>query len=366
MGDYMKGVLISGYYGFNNTGDEAMIETMSIELAKKNYRLVVLSSNPEKTRELYNVEAYDRYKFLEIVKAIKNTDILVSGGGTLFQDITSKKSIWYYLGIVKLAQWLGKKVIIAYQGMGPINTKFYRWITKKTLNKKSVKLIALRDKAAIEYAKEMGIKKEKMILSSDMIFMMKPPAKERSLKILNDNVHAKKEDETLIGFSVGEWKDKDRTDLFAEVADRLVEKYNARIVFFPFHKPKDAEISKIIMHKMKHEEKTVLIPNRYLPSEILGTMGLMNINIGVRLHALVFSALMNVPTIGISYEPKIDGFLEMINMTPVCTYENISVEKILEKVDVFMQNTEVNYKEKTEEFSKMGQNVLDRIIKELD
>ena len=126
------------------------------------------------------------------------------------------------------------------------------------------------------------------------------------------------------------------------------------------------EISKIIMHKMKYEDKTVLMPNRYLPSEILGTMGLMDVNIGVRLHALVFSALMNVPTVGISYEPKIDGFLEMINMTPVCTYENISVEKILEKVDSFMENGNVNYKEKTVEFAKMGQEVLNKIIAELD
>ena len=60
------------------------------------------------------------------------------------------------------------------------------------------------------------------------------------------------EGQKLIGLSIREWKDKDRTDLFAELADKLVEKYDARIVFFPFHKPKDAEISKIIMHKMKH------------------------------------------------------------------------------------------------------------------
>ena len=63
----MKNVLISGYYGFNNTGDEAMIETLASELAKRNYRLVVLSSNPDKTRELYNVEAYDRFKFFSIL-----------------------------------------------------------------------------------------------------------------------------------------------------------------------------------------------------------------------------------------------------------------------------------------------------------
>lgn len=362
----MKSVLISGYYGFNNTGDEAMIETFSIALAKKNYKLIVLSSNPDRTKELYNVEAYDRYNLAEIVKAIRKSDILVSGGGTLFQDITSKKSIWYYLGIVQLAQLLGKKVCIAYQGMGPINTKFYRFMTKSILNRKSVKLVAMRDKQAYDYAKEMGIKEEKMMISSDMIFMMKPPAPERCMKIIKDNVHNYKEGEVLIGFSIREWKDKDRTDLFAEIADRLVEKYNARIVFFPFHKPKDAEISKIVMHKMKHEEATVLMPNRYLPSEILGAMGYMNVNIGVRLHSLVFSALMNVPTIGISYEPKIDGFLEMMNMTSVCTYEKISVDKIMEQVEIYMKDINVNYKEKTQAFEKMGQEALDKIIKELE
>ena len=166
----MKNVLISGYYGFNNTGDEAMIETMSMLLARRDYGLIVLSSNPERTKELYNVQAYDRYKFKEIIKAIKKSDVVVSGGGTLFQDITSKKSIWYYLGIVKLAQFLGKKVCIAYQGIGPLSTKLYRRMTRKTLNKKSVKLVALRDEHAINFAKELGIKEEKICFSSDMIF----------------------------------------------------------------------------------------------------------------------------------------------------------------------------------------------------
>ena len=154
----MKNVLISGYYGFNNTGDEAMIETMSILLAKRNYGLIVLSSNPEKTKELYNVQAYDRAKLSQVIKAIKKADIVVSGGGTLFQDITSKKSIWYYLGIVKIAQLMRKKVCVAYQGMGPLETGLYRKMTKNILNKKSVKLVALRDEHAIDFAKELGIK----------------------------------------------------------------------------------------------------------------------------------------------------------------------------------------------------------------
>lgn len=362
----MKNVLISGYYGFNNTGDEAMIETMSTLLAKRDYGLIVLSSNPERTKELYNVQAYDRYKIGEVIKAIKKADMVVSGGGTLFQDVTSKKSIWYYLGIVWLAQLLKKKVCIAYQGMGPLTTDLYRKMTKKLLNKKSVKLVALRDEHAIEFAKELGINEEKLSFSSDMVFMMKPPQKERCMKILNDNVHGYREGQKIIGLSIREWKDKDRTDLFAKLADELVEKYDARIVFFPFHKPKDAEISKIIMHKMKHENAAVLLPNRYLPSEILGTMGLMDVNIGVRLHSLVFSAVMNVPTIGISYDPKIDGFLELINMTPVCTYDEIAVDKILNYVENFMKKEKVDYSEKIGYFRRIGTETLDKILEKIE
>lgn len=362
----MKNVLISGYYGFNNTGDEAMIETMSTLLAKRNMGLIVLSSNPDKTKELYNVQAYDRNNFSEVIKAIKKSDIVVSGGGTLFQDVTSRKSIWYYLGIIKIAQLLGKKICVAYQGMGPINSKKHIKMTKRLLNNKNVKLVGMRDNQAIDYAKEIGISEDKITFSSDMVFMMEPPAKERSLKILNDNVHNYKEGQKLIGFSIREWQDKDRTDSFAELADKLVEKYDARIVFFPFHKPKDAEISKIIMHKMKHEDSAVLIPNRYLPSEILGTMGLMDVNVGVRLHSLVFSAVMNVPTVGISYDPKIDGFLGLLNLTPACEYENISIEKILNEIGKYIDGEKVDYSEKINEFKRIGIETLDKIIDEIE
>ncbi len=361
----MKNILISGYYGFNNTGDEAMIETMSTLLAKRDCSLSVLSSNPDKTKELYNVQAFDRYKFSEIKKAIKKADLVVSGGGTLFQDITSKKSIWYYLGIIKLAQLYRKKIVVCYQGMGPLDTKFYRWMTKHILNKKSIKFVGLRDNKAIEFAKSIGIKENKIIFSSDMIFMMKPPAEERINKIIKDNVLNYEEGQKLIGISTREWSDKDRTDELAKAADLIVERYNARIVFFPFHKPKDAEISKIIMHKMKHEDKACLMPNRYLPSEILGAMGKMDVNIGVRLHSLIFSAIGNVPTIGISYDPKIDGFLDMIHLNPVCTYEEMDAKRIADEVGTKLANKNVNYVDSISEFRKKGEEALEKIIAEL-
>ena len=75
---------------------------------------------------------------------------------------------------------------------------------------------------------------------------------------------------------------------------------------------------------------------------------------------------MNVPTIGISYDPKIDGFLEMINMTPVCTYDEIAVDKILSYVENFMEKEKVDYSEKINYFKRIGTETLDKILKELE
>ena len=74
---------------------------------------------------------------------------------------------------------------------------------------------------------------------------------------------------------------------------------------------------------------------------------------------------MNVPTVGISYDPKIDGFLELINMTPVCTYDDIAVDKILSYVDNFMNNEKVDYLDKINYFREIGTKTLNKILDEI-
>ena len=92
----------------------------------------------------------------------------------------------------------------------------------------------------------------------------------------------------------------------------------------------------------------------------------MDVNVGVRLHSLVFSAVGNVPTIGISYDPKIDGFLELINMKPACTYNEVSVDKLMESVKKYMDGEKVDYRDKINEFKSVGEKTLDFIIKEIE
>ena len=90
-----KKVVISGYYGFDNFGDDAILSVLCDKLKSLNAGVTVISSNPSKTANDYGVKAVKNFDIKTLVKTIKSSDILISGGGSLLQDVTSLKSLLY-------------------------------------------------------------------------------------------------------------------------------------------------------------------------------------------------------------------------------------------------------------------------------
>ncbi|MBI2251455.1 MAG: polysaccharide pyruvyl transferase family protein, partial [Armatimonadetes bacterium] len=156
-------VVISGYYGYENIGDEAILKAIleSISEEISNLKFIVLSNNPLITSQTFNVKAVHRYNFPQIIKAILKSSVFISGGGGLIQDITSFKSLQYYLGLILLAKILRKPVIIYAQGIGPLLHRKSKIFTKFICN--LVDLITVRDYASKEELKKLGIKKEILV-----------------------------------------------------------------------------------------------------------------------------------------------------------------------------------------------------------
>ena len=95
-------IVISGYYGSKNAGDEAMLAAM-IEVflsIDKKVHITVVSANPDDTKKRHGVAAVGLTDIFAIVGAIRKADILISGGGSLLQNVTSGRSLYYYLGII--------------------------------------------------------------------------------------------------------------------------------------------------------------------------------------------------------------------------------------------------------------------------
>lgn len=157
-----KKVLISGYIGFSNFGDDVIFAMLTRHLKAKGFKVSALSANPQKTKAQFKVNAANYMNPLSIIKEIASCDYLISGGGSLLQNVTSSLSLLYYILIIICAKLMFKKVIIFAQGIGPIYGVFWHILTRITLN--MCNLVTVRDS---ESYKQLGRWKIKSRLVDD-------------------------------------------------------------------------------------------------------------------------------------------------------------------------------------------------------
>ncbi|MCX7781746.1 MAG: polysaccharide pyruvyl transferase CsaB, partial [Negativicutes bacterium] len=297
----MSEIVISGYYGFTNAGDEAMLAAMieAFTDIQPNVKITVISGNPADTRRRHGVNAVYRLNYPEIARVISRSDILISGGGSLLQDVTSDRSLYYYLSIMMLAKKLGKPVMLYAQGIGPVRGRLAQNAMRVIGN--MVDLITVRDEGSRRELAGLGVTKPPVYVTADPVLAMHPVDTSIGRSILRR--YGAEGASPVVGLSVREWKDWTHyKKVLAHAADRIIEEYKARVVFLPMQWPDDMAAAKKIAARMRH--KATVLQEEYTTSELLSLVGNLDILIGIRLHALIFAAVMHVPMIGVSYDPK--------------------------------------------------------------
>ena len=321
----MYNILISGYYGFDNIGDESILRTLVSSLREHipGCSLTVLSHNPAATREKYGVEAVDRMSPAAILRAVKRCDMLISGGGSLLQDVTSSKSLHYYLAIIRCAEFFRKKVFIYSQGIGPIDRPGSRRAAARALRRADG--IVVRDERSAALLEEIGIPHDRVVITADPVIRMKKPDKAVGAEILR-RAGVTLDGRLTVGWAI---REKDRDSRFvAEILKSirwLKEKYNAQSVLIPFHYEEDGEVCRHIAAQLP-DDTAVCLNEKYLSEDMLSIIGSMDVLVGVRLHSLIYAAIMGVPLIGISYDPKCTAFLHSVGLDKLSTRDAFTAE----------------------------------------
>lgn len=354
-----KKIIMSGYFGFSNSGDDAILKSIieSFKSLDHDLNIKVLSKDPDLTEMEYGVAAVDRFKFFDVRKSLKASDMLISGGGSLLQDKTSSRSIWYYLLIMKLAKRYKKKVFVYSNGVGPINKRFNRNITRRVLNK--VDYITLRDKDSYDFIKSIGVNNPNVKVLSDPVFNLKEASDESVRKKFDIN-----KDTVLV--SIRSWMDDEK--LISELSkflNYLIDE-GKNIVFMPMQTPRDTTISEKIASNLKSSK---IIDEKY-PVEIL--MSLMKNDdfiVAMRLHAMIYAIHQNLPFIGLSYDPKTETLLkdfdESINIdVDAINYDDLlkAYKYIKDNRDFFISNLSTineENKKKAIEASKLALELLE-------
>ncbi|MEK4276666.1 polysaccharide pyruvyl transferase CsaB [Paenibacillus sp. FSL R7-0026] len=346
-------LVISGYYGFRNSGDEAVLKSILTALEEESQRSnvtiepIVLSGDPESTTAMYGVRSVHRMKLKEVREALKESDGLISGGGSLLQDATGLKSIPYYLGVIKLAQWLKKPTFIYAQGIGPVNRKIFNPMIKSVF--KACTYVSVRDEQSADYLRGLGLQWNQIHVVPDPVMGL--PLPETKVKSgagaisTNGAVQANQVETAsgahtklpVIGISVRFWE-SDRKELTAIATGlkKLCSKRAVHLRFLPFHLPVDEQASRFLMEMLgdvtSKGSEISITPDMTDPQLMLEEVSKCDLVIGMRLHSLIYAASQYVPPVGISYDPKIDQFLLRLDSEPAGNTDTLDGDKLAKTV----------------------------------
>ncbi|MBW5445901.1 polysaccharide pyruvyl transferase CsaB [Cohnella sp. CFH 77786] len=377
-------LVLSGYYGFKNSGDEAVLKSIltALEHAGKERGVrvepVVLSGDPDWTSRQYGVEAVPRLKLGAVRAALRSSDGLISGGGSLLQDATGLGSIPYYLGIMEMARWCGKPTFVYAQGIGPVNRSIFRWPIARAFRKAAY--VSVRDEESAALLRQFGVPGERVEVVPDPVMGLPMPGEAVGGSVAGGAASAtasgsgvsrgegvaelagvsdqggagadcartgvlsesagrsggegeaplagtrEREDAdgpALVGVSVRFWRG-DRADLdrAAAALEALAGRRSVRLRFLPFHHGLDEDASRYVMERLASARVACeLAPAHDEPQAMLGEVGRCRLLFGMRLHSLIYAANREVPLLGLSYDPKIDQFLARIGQKAIGSTE---------------------------------------------
>jgi len=283
-----KKILISGYYGFDNFGDEAILGVLVKKLYEMKTDVRVLTKIPTKTASLYGVKATLYFCLIQVIYRLKECDILISGGGSLLQDVTSLKSLLYYLWVINTALFFKKKVIIFAQGIGPINNKIGAFLTKNTLKKCS--LITVRDEKSLFLLRGWGINTN---LVCDPLFNLS----------LVGSMPSNRVGVQLRGFKTL------KENLLIKLAEQINKDFSDKeIEIYSFQDSLDLSVCKhfeILLKALNPQIKTKLIFNQ-TSAEILDKISKLDYMIAMRFHASLIALKYGIKTFAICYDEKVE------------------------------------------------------------
>lgn len=287
----MARILISGYYGFDNLGDELLLAALlrELEQALPGSQITVLSANPAATRACHGVDALQRMDFQTVLHGVERCDLLISGGGSLLQDGTSGRSLWYYLGLLALAQSLGKRTMVYSQGAGPLLRPWNRALTRRVLS--GVSAITLRDLPSQALLESLGLTLPVTVTADPVLGL---PLERGTC------------DPRQLGWIVhGRYCTPELCRTLAGALERL-SRWGYTCWLLPFCPREDGPVLDDLSRWGR------VTPRAELWRRLKGC-GLVA---SMRLHGLILGARLGAEPVALGREPKSDAFLESLGRTP--------------------------------------------------
>lgn len=353
-------ILITGSYGQGNTGDEAILTAIVDQLRRRmpDARLAVVAGDAETIRRQFGVETVWWGDWAGIAQAVRQSDMVIQGGGGIFFDYSGfhpwnlfengAPDLAHYGGFSLLANLYRKPFMIYGVGVGPLITDAGREMAKVAHS--LADRITVRDVESKSSLEELGIESNRIDVTADPAFSVRPADESRAREILSE--HGVDCSRPVIAITARPW-DYEITQSewersLAGAISELAHSKQAQILLIPFHKGYDDGPLSRIRERLTAGEVFVL-GNQYMPNEIAGVIGACDLLIGMRLHSILFAILTATPAIALAYDPKVRSLARRIGHEEICV-DLADLSKLKDVIDNVWETRE----ELSRDFARAG------------
>ena len=359
-------IFIVGNYGLGNLGDELVLSSI-IHLLRTKFKkceITVLSFDPKKTISQHDVNSVlnkpDPKNLIIMAKEIYKNDVVICGGGGILMVTRSIIPVLYYFIPIYIAKIFSKPIFFYGVGAGPIDGKLGKFVVKVTCNLATA--IWARDEVSKELLLDIDVKKSIDIVLDPAIFYTE-----------FFNISRKKNTKSrkpIIGISIVPWGDKRYPCIGVDVLKFeeykrnivqlitcIVNKVDAEIILVPMKHPSDTVVIDEIINSLPGTAKIkTKKPKKHELSELISIFKDIDLFIGCRLHSIILSTTMNIPTIAIAYHEKVNSYMKLLEeedkVIEITNFNPMNVCKIFEEIWIDHENIAMNLKKKIEEIRK--------------
>lgn len=283
-------MLLCGYYGEHNLGDDALLEVLLRQLPA-GWRPLVCAADQGQVQRRFAVATTDRRRLAGVLQALSGCDGLVLGGGSLLQDATSFASLLYYALLIAAARLQGKPVALWGQGLGPLRRRRSRLLVRALLHQ--VQAISWRDPASASLAAGWGIE---AAVAGDPVWALPPqPWLGRGGPIV------------LCWRPVAQLAGEAWLPYLQALA-RLADSIDREVLWLPFHQDQDRGLldglrrQGLLPEGLAARSREIEAAD---PAAALHVFAGASLVLAMRLHGLILAALTGAPCAALSYDPKV-------------------------------------------------------------
>lgn len=341
------GVLICGAYGMRNAGDEAILQAVVSEMRGLDpwMPVSVMSRRASETALSCGVDAIYTFDLPRMLRTMRRRELFLNGGGSLLQDVTSNRSLWYYLFTLGAAKRRGCKVMMYGCGIGPIRRKLNRKLAGRCVQR-NVDAVTLREENSLRELQGLGVTAPEVTVASDPALSLTPAPDaevDRLMRKLGLDPAGR-----YLCFSLRRWSGVgDKIGLFAAAADYAWETYGLQPLLLSVNQIQD-EHATARFYEQVHAP-CALVQESLETAEMVGLIGRMTAVLAMRLHVLIFAASRGVPLAAVSYDPKVASFLDYLSQRNYVEYEALaSPEQLYALIDAAMRMDRTALEDATE------------------